>query len=155
MKRATQQLSDDILVLDNGAFVLWKYRGHTEFFLTPWITSSQRTRELVRWKQSLSPTIRCPLVEFLNLLTAISRSKSYWRKKTTFVFLLRNINPTTHHHQGAARRDLLLDTPKKINLLGIVDCNPEKEVLHAHACSEEEGAKVGNNVASLGKLKPS
>jgi hypothetical protein len=40
-------------------------------------------------------------------------------------------------------------TPKTINLLGIVDCNPEKEVLHAYAYSEEEGGKGGNNVASL------
>ena len=40
-------------------------------------------------------------------------------------------------------------TPKTINLLGIVDCNQEKEVLHAYAYSEEEGSKGGNNVASL------
>jgi hypothetical protein len=40
-------------------------------------------------------------------------------------------------------------TPKTINLLGIVDCNQEKEVLHAYAYSEEEGGKGGNNVASL------
>jgi hypothetical protein len=40
-------------------------------------------------------------------------------------------------------------TPKTINLLGIVDCNPEKEILHAYAYSEEEGDKGGNNVALL------
>jgi hypothetical protein len=40
-------------------------------------------------------------------------------------------------------------TPKTINLLGIVDCNSEKEILHAYAYSEEEGGKGGNNVASL------
>jgi hypothetical protein len=40
-------------------------------------------------------------------------------------------------------------TPKTINLLGIVDCNPEKEILHAYAYSEEDGGKGGNNVASL------
>jgi hypothetical protein len=40
-------------------------------------------------------------------------------------------------------------TPKTINLLGIVDCSKEKEILHAYAYSEEEGGKGGNNVASL------
>jgi hypothetical protein len=40
-------------------------------------------------------------------------------------------------------------TPKTINLLGIVDCSREKEILHAYAYSEEEGGKGGNNVASL------
>ena len=40
-------------------------------------------------------------------------------------------------------------TPKTVNVLGIVDCNPEKEVMHAYAYSEEEGGKGGNNVASL------
>jgi hypothetical protein len=40
-------------------------------------------------------------------------------------------------------------TPETVNLLGIVDCNAEKEVLCAHACSEEEGGKGGNNVALL------
>jgi hypothetical protein len=40
-------------------------------------------------------------------------------------------------------------TPKTINLLGIVDCYQEKEVLHAYAYSKEEGGKGGNNVASL------
>jgi hypothetical protein len=40
-------------------------------------------------------------------------------------------------------------TPKTINLLGIVDCSQEKEILHAYAYSEEEGGKGGNNVASL------
>jgi hypothetical protein len=40
-------------------------------------------------------------------------------------------------------------TPKTINLFGIVNCNEEKEILHAYAHSEEEGGKGGNNVASL------
>ncbi len=40
-------------------------------------------------------------------------------------------------------------TPKTINLLGIIDCNQEKEVLHAYAYSKKEGGKGGNNVASL------
>jgi hypothetical protein len=40
-------------------------------------------------------------------------------------------------------------TPKTINLLGIVECNEEKEILHAYAYSGEEGGKGGNNVASL------
>ena len=40
--------------------------------------------------------------------------------------------------------------PKTINLLlGIIDCNQEKELLYAYAYSEEEGGKGGNNVASL------
>jgi hypothetical protein len=40
-------------------------------------------------------------------------------------------------------------TPKTINLFGIVDCNSEKEVLHAYSYGEEQGGKGGNNVASL------
>jgi hypothetical protein len=40
-------------------------------------------------------------------------------------------------------------TPKTINLFGIVDCSPEKEVLHAYGYGEEHGGKGGNNVASL------
>jgi hypothetical protein len=39
--------------------------------------------------------------------------------------------------------------PKTINLIGIVNCNEEKEILHAYAYSEEEGGKGGNNVTSL------
>jgi hypothetical protein len=36
------------------------------------------------------------------------------------------------------------------SLLGsIVDCNPEKEVLHSYNYSEEEGGKGGNNIALL------
>jgi hypothetical protein len=40
-------------------------------------------------------------------------------------------------------------TPKTINLFGIVDCNPVKEVLYAYGYGEEHGGKGGNNVASL------
>jgi hypothetical protein len=39
--------------------------------------------------------------------------------------------------------------PKTINLFGIVDCNPVKEVLHTCGYGEEHGGKGGNNVASL------
>jgi hypothetical protein len=40
-------------------------------------------------------------------------------------------------------------TPETINLLGIVDCNPKKDLQHAYAYSEEEGGKGGNNAAFL------
>jgi hypothetical protein len=40
-------------------------------------------------------------------------------------------------------------TPKTINLFGIVNYNPEKEVLHGCCYGEEDGHKGGNNVASL------
>jgi hypothetical protein len=39
--------------------------------------------------------------------------------------------------------------PKTINLFGIVDCNPLKEVLHAYGYGKWHGGKGGNNVASL------
>jgi hypothetical protein len=38
--------------------------------------------------------------------------------------------------------------PKTINLLGIIDCQGEKEILHACTYSQEEGGKGGNNVVS-------
>jgi hypothetical protein len=40
-------------------------------------------------------------------------------------------------------------TPKTINQFGIVDCNPEKEVLYGYCYGEEGGHKGGNDVASL------
>jgi hypothetical protein len=40
-------------------------------------------------------------------------------------------------------------TPKTINLFGIVDCYPEKEVLYGYCYGEEDGQKGGLNVASL------
>jgi hypothetical protein len=40
-------------------------------------------------------------------------------------------------------------TPKTINLFGIVDCNSEKEVLHAYGYGEDHGGKGKFNVVSL------
>ncbi len=45
--------------------------------------------------------------------------------------------------------EMYYSTPKQINLFGIVDCNSEKEVLHAYKYGEDHGGKGGNNVASL------
>jgi hypothetical protein len=40
-------------------------------------------------------------------------------------------------------------TPKTINLFGIVDCNPVKEVLHIYGYCEEHGGKGNTKVALL------
>jgi hypothetical protein len=39
--------------------------------------------------------------------------------------------------------------PRTINLFGILDCNPMKEVLHSYGYGEDHGGKGGNNAASL------